>query len=138
MPKKKFIAWESWNEIEKMSDLEYEFSRQDEEDSEPIELTEPVVEMGPLHGMLSEMNPQVIHTPFGHVPSDSKFKPSDRWQCWLGYTNFGITKSVLDKLQRVEGVDALKVLSRYSFCLGVGKLFEFNEVRQNIENEICD
>lgn len=133
--KKKFIAWENWNEIEKMSDLEYELLKEESDD----ESDESMMEMGQtFQGMLSDMSPQVIHTPFGHVPYDSKFKPSDRWQCWLGYTNFGITKGVLEKLQKVEGVDALKVLSRYSFCIGVGKLFEFNEVRQNIENEICD
>lgn len=139
MPKKKFIAWENWNEIEKMSDLEYELSREEGPTEDSEDSDESMMEMGQaFQGMLSDMAPQVIHTPFGHVPYDSKFKPSDRWECWLGYTNFGITKNVLDKLQKVEGVDALKVLSRYSFCVGVGKLFEFNEVRQNIENEICD
>lgn len=134
--------WENWNEIEKMSDLEYELREEDYEDSdyEPEDsLIERSINGEPtIQGMLSEMAPQVIHTPFGHVPYDSRFKPTDRWQCWLGYTNFGITKSVVDKLQKIEGVDALKVLSRYSFCIGVGKMFEFTEVRQNIQDEICN
>lgn len=133
MNKKKSIAWENWNEIEKMSSLEYE-----SQNEEPEEPSDYALEHQTFNGMLADIPPQVVHTPFGHVPYDSKFKPSDRWDCWLGYTNFGITKKALDKLQQVEGVDALKVLSRYSFCVGVGKLFEFNDVRQRIEHELCN
>jgi hypothetical protein len=28
-------------------------------------------------------------------------------------------------------------MSRYTFCVGVGKLFQFKDIRRNIENAIC-
>ena len=133
---KKIIAWENWSEIEKdltdesiiIEDIEVG----DEEGSELSQLGEFL-----LPPMLSEMKPQVIHTPFGVVSYDSKLKPSDRWDCWLGYTNFGITEDFQNKLKKIDGIDALRVMSRYTFCIGVGKLFTFTEVRRKIENEIC-
>lgn len=141
--KKKLIAWENWNEIEKMSALEYNPPDEDDEPTNQFyELVESNEQSGnfeeAFQGMLSEMNSQFIYTPFGQVPFDSRFKPSDRWECWLGYTNFGLTKKTVEALQHVEGVDALKVLSRYSFCVGIGKLFNFSEVKQGIQDAICN
>jgi hypothetical protein len=54
--------------------------------------------------------------------------------CWLGHTNFNITEKIRDKIEKSEGVEALKICSRYRFFLGVGKMFEFTDVRNNIEN----
>lgn len=133
---KKIIAWENWNEIERelSEDITLEDIINEEEDNE---------NQTGLHAdflmpaMLSDMKPQIIQTPFGNVSVDSRLKPSDRWDCWMGYTNFGITEDIQSKMQEVDGVDALKVMSRYSFCVGVGKLFKFNQVRKEIENAIC-
>lgn len=133
---KKIIAWENWNEIERelSEDITLEDIMDEEEDGQnqmglPTDFLMPA--------MLSDMKPQIIQTPFGNVSADSRLKPSDRWDCWMGYTNFGITEDIQSKMQNVDGVDALKVMSRYSFCVGVGKMFEFSEVRKDIENAIC-
>ena len=130
---KKLIAWENWNEIEK--DLSEDIDLLEINDDNEDDLTIPNdFLMGPL---LSEIKPQIIQTPFGNVSADSKLKPSDRWDCWMGYTNFGITEDIQSKMQEVDGVDALKIMSRYSFCVGVGKLFKFSKVRKDIENAVC-
>jgi hypothetical protein len=42
-------------------------------------------------------------------------------------------KNILDS---TAGVEVLKVLSRYRFFIGIGKLFDFKEVRKNIEEEL--
>ena len=42
--------------------------------------------------------PRVVQTPYGPFFLDSYLKPSDRWDCWLGYTNFDITKPPLLKI----------------------------------------
>ena len=74
----------------------------------------------------------------GIYPAESTFKPSDRWDCWIGYTNFGITKNIANILDtQVDGVEALKILGKYSFFIGVGKLFDITDVRQNIESTLC-
>lgn len=58
------------------------------------------------------------------------------FDCWIGHTNFDITYNIKDKLNIIPGVEVLKIFSRYRFFVGIGKLFDFAEVRKNIENEI--
>lgn len=58
------------------------------------------------------------------------------FECWMGYTNFDITKKIRDKLNKIEGVELLKICSRYRFFIGVGRMFKFPEVRKNIEKEL--
>lgn len=131
---KKIIAWENWNEIEtELMDLE-DLQSVLEEEGDNSEEQMPLMPL-PME-ILSTINP-IIQTPFGSVHMDSKLKPSDRWDCWLGYTNFGITEDIENKIKKIEGVDALKVMSRYTFCVGIAKLFKFSKVREDIENEIC-
>ena len=132
--KKKLIAWESWNQKE-IEDLEDDFDDFVEEIKEIDELPDGMPFLP--QGSLLELQPQIIHTPFGPVDPSSKLKPSDRWDCWMGYTNFEITHGISDQIKKLEGIEALKVLSRYTFCVGVGKLFQFRDVRKSIENAIC-
>jgi hypothetical protein len=58
------------------------------------------------------------------------------FDCWIGHTNFDITHSVKNKLDVVEGVEILKIMSRYRFFIGLGTLFKFNDVRKNVEEVI--
>tara|TARA_R100000808_G_scaffold2664_1_gene10262 strand:- start:364 stop:831 length:468 start_codon:yes stop_codon:yes gene_type:complete len=58
------------------------------------------------------------------------------YDCWVGHTNFDITPSLKKKLSRVEGVEALKIVSRYRFFVGVGRMFKFSDVRKSVETEI--
>lgn len=56
------------------------------------------------------------------------------FECWMGHTNFDITPEVKESLDKIEGVELLKICSRYRFFIGVGRMFNFKEVRKNIEN----
>lgn len=58
------------------------------------------------------------------------------FDCWVGHTNFDITHKIKDKLDKVPGVELLKVCSRYRFFVGIGNMFDFSEVRKNIEKEL--
>jgi len=58
------------------------------------------------------------------------------FDCWLGHTNFDITPDVKATLDRTEGVELLKIMSRYRFFIGVGKMFEFAKVRKSIETQL--
>lgn len=58
------------------------------------------------------------------------------FNCWIGYTNFNITIDIKDKLDKIEGVELLKIFTRYRFLVGVGHMFDFSDVRKRIE-EIC-
>tara|TARA_R100001082_G_C4214630_1_gene96578 strand:- start:87 stop:479 length:393 start_codon:yes stop_codon:yes gene_type:complete len=54
-------------------------------------------------------------------------------------TNFSITKSINKILKKdIEGIEALKILGRYTFFVGVAPLFDFKDIRLDIEKRLCD
>lgn len=81
---------------------------------------------------LSSLHNQIM------IPIDSKLIENitlaQSFDCWMGHTNFNLTKDIRDKLNRTEGVEVLKICSRYRFFIGVGRMFDFKDVRQNIED----
>lgn len=130
----KKIAWQSWNALITQSIAEeQQMLEQLEEDFKSMGEQE-------LPGILpmDVLQPKMMHTPLGVYPADSLLKPSDRWDCWLGHTNFDITKSIKDiLLYDIDGIEALKILGRYSFFIGIPRLFDFKDVRINIEKKLC-
>ena len=122
MPSKK-IAWENWKEKVDYSPPENKLEESTEEDEDAIEKS-----------LLSAMEiPRLVQTPLGIFHYEDKLKPSEKFDCWIGYTNFDITQNVSDLIEHVDGVQALEVMSRYTFFLGVGKMFNFRDVRLGIE-----
>ena len=72
---------------------------------------------------------------FAGMPEDlsNEIQMISNFDCWLGHTNFNITKAVKERLENVRGVEVLKICSRYRFFIGVGRMFDFSEVRKEIE-----
>mgnify|MGYP003639747844 FL=1 len=135
MSEPKKIAWQSWNAITEefyendsglstLEDILLATSNPEDLGDSPIKFFDP--------------GPTVIYTPYGPFSSDSCLKPSNRWDCWFGYTNFDITFSVLDEIEGAAGVESVKVMGRYTFFIGIGKLFGSTEVKLNIENILTD
>ena len=135
MSEPKKIAWQSWNAITEefyendsglstLEDILLATSNPEDLGDSPIKFFDP--------------GPTVIYTPYGPFSSDSCLKPSNRWDCWFGYTNFDITFSVLDEIEDAAGVESVKVMGRYTFFIGIGKLFGSTEVKLNIENILTD
>ena len=58
------------------------------------------------------------------------------FDCWVGHTNFNLTEDVKCALNTIDGVEVLKICSRYRFFVGIGKMFDFSEVRKRIEKEL--
>lgn len=58
------------------------------------------------------------------------------YDCWIGHTNFNLTPSIKNSFEEVKGVEVLKICSRYRFFVGVGQMFNFKDVRKNIEEII--
>jgi hypothetical protein len=103
---------------EDSEDNKYSFAFEEEENEEDINHAKNLVMMPMSEDMLKELS---ILTNF---------------DCWLAHTNFDITHGIKNKLNKIPGVEVLKIFSRYRFFIAVGKLFDFTEVRTNIENEI--
>ena len=63
---------------------------------------------------------------------------ADSFDCWLGHTNFNLTEEIKDSLNKVDGIEVLKICSRYRFFVGIGKMFEFSDVRERIEKDLLN
>lgn len=72
------------------------------------------------------------------VPQDfhNQISLITNYDCWVGHTNFDITEEVRDIIDTCKGVEILKVHSRYRFFVGIGRMFDFSEVRQLIEESL--
>ena len=77
-----------------------------------------------------------IRTPLGVFGIDDPMRPSNMFDCWIGHTNFDITHTLQAKIEEVPGIEAFRVMSRYRFFIGVGKLFLFRDVRQEIQESL--
>lgn len=58
------------------------------------------------------------------------------FDCWIGHTNFDITPRIKEKLDKIAGIEILKICSRYRFFVGIGQMFDFTEVRNTIDKEL--
>lgn len=134
----KIITWKSWNAMaddyimklyEDLAEITTDLSNAAADGNDM-----GVMPMGFLRGDSAN----VIYTPLGVYPIDSMFKPSDRWDCRIGTTNFSITQSIKNKLVKdVEGIEALKIMGRYTFFIGIPHTFDFRDVRADIEKKLC-
>tara|TARA_R100001377_G_C3194677_1_gene112168 strand:+ start:1090 stop:1686 length:597 start_codon:yes stop_codon:yes gene_type:complete len=128
MPNKQ-IAWEKWDEDVIEQEIVENFHEEYEEDESGM--AEDAL-------LFLEKIPNLVTTPMGMYQLHDKMSILNQFECWMGYTNFDITHSIKDKIEKVEGVELLNITSRYRFFLGVGKFFDFSDVRLNVEKEICD
>ena len=132
----KKIAWSSWSALEEAIVTADSSSMLDLEGIDPEEMMEES-SMLPFMPIFAQPENKLIHTPLGFFPIDSHLKPSDRWDCRIGHTNFEITQSTKDILNRVDGIEALKIIGRYTFFIGIAKTFKFKDVRVDIEKQLC-
>ena len=125
----KKIAWERWDEDVVEQEIVENFydKHEDIEDEEGVEEALAFL----------ERIPSLVTTPMDMFQLHDKMNIMNQFDCWMGYTNFDITKSVEETIESTEGVELLSVMTRYRFFLGVGKMFSFSDVRRSIESKLC-
>jgi len=79
-----------------------------------------------------------VRTPYGFFTMDDPMSPLRMFECWVGHANFEITEDIAEDIENISGIGAFRVLSRYRFFIGVEKLFNFREVRQEIQDSIVE
>ena len=128
----KEIAWEKWED-----DIVQERIREDSktESVEEDSLEESFLEA--MENMPIQEIPKVVSTAVGIFEIYDRNKPSNQYYCWLGHTNFNISQEVKNCIENIEGVEVLKVLTRYRFFVGIAKMFDFKKVRVEIEKAAC-
>ena len=61
---------------------------------------------------------------------------ASNFDCWVAHTNFNLTEKIKNQLDDADGVEMLRVFSRYRFLIGIGRMFDFTDVRKNIESKL--
>jgi hypothetical protein len=111
------IAWEKWQDFDS-EELEEKLSNSiDDESGE--ELKRVIV-------------PMMIRTPFGDYSPFETMNPSKMYDCWVCHTNFDITKHHENLLNQIDGIEVLKIMTRYRIFIGIGKLFSLTDVRPKV------
>jgi len=124
------ISWESWNSIED------EMCQKEKQKNDSLDISDDLEDKQEIIAFPPITQPH-IDTPFGKYDPESPFRPAQRWDCWVGHTNFRLTKGIVKALTQVEGIAAIKIMDRYSFCIGVAKLFKFKHVASEINRVLC-
>ena len=120
----KKIAWEKWDtDLLEQEIIDNVIETSDESE---MELVEEALDL------MSKI-PKLVTTPAGIFQLHDKMNVLSQFDCWMGYTNFDITEGVKEKIEKAEGTELLIIISRYRFFVGVGKLFDFKNVRTKIE-----
>lgn len=83
---------------------------------------------------------KIITTPFMPLTNQvmEDISMLSTFDCWIGHTNFDVTNNIKNILDEIPGIELLKICSRYRFFIGVGKLFDFKNVRKDIEIAIIE
>jgi hypothetical protein len=143
MKKQKRIAWQKYEDVieDQITNpfIEHMISKMAAPtDRPPKDIPEEMQEMldfSDEHGTMEDLE-------HGSVPITKELVQelslAINYDCWVGHANFDITPSIMAKLKNTEGIEALKIISRYRFFIGVGRMFDFSEVRKFIENQHCN
>ncbi len=79
---------------------------------------------------------QLIMTPFGIAKLSDRMSPTTNTDFFIGHANFNVGESVFNSIEATEGVEFLKVISRYRFVLGVGHAFDNGKVKRGVEKAV--
>ena len=126
------IVWEKWKDPLSQQKDEW-FPEQKEKPPEDTYFEEPyeedVTEGIPAQYFMSNM---------GVVPYNPMEAINKMFNFCTGHTNFSITPDVAVKIEKIEGIEVLDILTRYRFRIGIAKLFRDRNVMNKIQDIVCE
>ncbi len=131
---KKSIVWEVW---QSPLDSLLQEPQQQENQQQP-EYSDGYDESQNFMGQ--QPNGKYIITQFGAIPVDNITESvNHNFNFWVMHTNFDLTDEIVDKIQRVPGVEILKIFSRYRAMVGFGKhpSWGIRDIKDSIFKELC-
>ena len=132
--KNSLIVWEKWIDPFDPENLRLE-NHVHEHDS----LEDETIDHSEEEDMLSLANGQmkVLVTPIGLLPMDI-LSNSEKFNFWIGHTNFDITSGVANVIEKSNGVEILDIITRYRFRIGIGKIFTDRDVMKEINDNVYE
>lgn len=81
-------------------------------------------------------NVKMIAGPYGLIPVAEHGLASSQYKLWVMHTNFNISGPIVNVINKIDGVEILRVWTRYRCWLGIGNLFEVEKVQEAIEKAL--
>ena len=72
----------------------------------------------------------------GIIPFNDNTASGKIFNFWMGHTNFDISKSIVNIIEKIDGVETLDVFTRYRFRIAIGKAFDDSQIMRNINKKI--
>ncbi len=132
------IHWEKFYDPFEDLENEIEHDKQAPDDEKYSDGYEDIGGMLPFQSSKPRRGFAYILTPQGPLPLTENNKPSVVWNLWVLHIDVDLTTDLKDKIKLVSGVELLNVLSRYRTLISIGKVFEPDKVKVDIESVICD
>ena len=128
------VIWEKWRDPfgydEEYHMLENKvIDNESEEDEEDTNVYQDQLDDHPK-------NIRVMATPMGIIPVTEYTASGKIFNFWTGHTNFDITEKIAGLIEKIDGVEALDIFTRYRFRIGIGKAFNDSAVMRNITNRV--
>lgn len=75
------------------------------------------------------------HTPMGFVPQMKNYALRT-YNLWVGHCNFDVSYREAFILKDINGVEAMQIISRYRFLIGIAHQFDPSEVKAEISRKL--
>lgn len=122
----KKIEWIKWRDPLKSPSKDENFDVQSFKDSyKPNDFTEDEEE---------NHHVRVVSGPYGMIPLAEHGLMGSQYKMWVMHTNFDITASDMVLVEKVIGIEILRVWTRYRAWVGFGNLFDVDLIKKNIES----
>lgn len=122
----KITKWEKW--IDPFTVKKEKVYIEEDEDVDEYENN--------IKNKLGEKSFKMMVGPFGAIPIGDHNIPSKNYNLFVLHTNFDIGVEEALAVREVNGVEICKVLTSYRLWVGIGKLFDANEVQGKIDDAI--
>lgn len=125
------ITWQSYHISEEKSDKEKlleEIEGEDFEDEREKEETYRAVENMPVF----------METAVGPMIKDDSMNPLRQIEHRICHTNFTIGEREATRVNFIDGVETLTILSRYQMIIGFGRMFDATAVRADIKEKLLN
>ena len=128
--KKPIIIWQKW--VDPFGE-DTEESKWTDYDNETPDFHSTLMDKEDNH-LSKPKTIKVISSPMGLIPYSEHTASGKIFNFWVGHTNFNLSKSMVDVIEQIPGVETLDVFTRYRFRIAIGKCFEDSEVMNDINN----
>lgn len=82
------------------------------------------------------INGPVLIGPFGAIPINEENLPSKLFNFWRVDTSFKITKTMVKKMNYIDGVETLDIYTPYRFRIGIAQLFDEKAVQKEVDKTL--